>query len=265
MYQGNIIQVKNIFKDFTVGGQVLPVLKDITLDVKSGEFIVIIGPSGCGKSTLLHSLLGLEEPTKGEVYYKGLNIYIKENRDAVPQIRKNDLGIIYQQPNWIKSLNVLENIAFPLLLLGYERKFAMAQASELLEMIEMTYWANHNPNELSSGQQQRIALCRAIIINPEMVIADEPTGNLDFASGQQLMQLLADLCTERKKTIIMVTHDMVYIKYATKIVRMLDGKITGLYGKDDVAALYEELNKETQNFYNNAGLVNYDKRHINEV
>lgn len=237
-----IIKIENLSKSFHVGTGEVSVLKDISFEINAGDFLIIFGPSGCGKSTLLHSILGLEEPTKGNVYFSGKSLYDGTTEDDRSEFRKTHVGMVYQQPNWIRSLNVLENMAFPLLLLGKERKIAFDKAKIILEVVEMIDWAEYIPTELSSGQQQRISLARALITNPEVIIADEPTGNLDFESGQELMEILADLNKMQNKTIVMVTHDMEYFKFAKRAVRMLDGSIAEAYeGEEDKNGLLAKI------------------------
>lgn len=237
----SIIEVQDVYKSFKVGVQDVEVLKGVTFQVNDGDFVVIFGPSGSGKSTLLHILLGLEIPTKGSVTLVGEDIYSYRTEDDRAVLRKQLIGMVYQQPNWIRSLNVSENVAFPLLLLGTDKNIALEKAYELLDKVEMRAWAEYVPTELSGGQQQRIALARSLINNPEIIIADEPTGNLDFKSGQDMMQLLQDLNSNENRTIVMVTHDLEYIRYAKSIVRMLDGKILKIYSDDEKGALLEEL------------------------
>lgn len=219
-----VISVSNVFKSFQVGKQQVQILKDVSLKVHRGDFLVIFGPSGCGKSTLLHVLLGLEKPTKGEITIDGHKLYTY-NEDQIADFRKEHVGMVYQQPHWIKSLTVVENIAFPLTLMQIDEKTRLEKARELLKMVKMEEWADYLPSELSSGQQQRISLARALISNPDFIIADEPTGNLDFESGVQLMQLLGNINATTNKTVLMVTHDLEYMKYAKTAVRMLDGQI----------------------------------------
>ena len=177
-----IISVQHVSKSFHVGTQDVPVLKDISFEVKPLDFLIIFGPSGCGKSTLLHTILGLEEPSQGNVYFLGKNLYDGITEDDRADFRKVHAGMVYQQPNWIRSLTVVENVAFPLLLLGQDKYQNLEKAREILKTVEMLDWQNYIPNELSSGQQQRVALARALITNPEVIIADEPTGNLDYES-----------------------------------------------------------------------------------
>ena len=226
-----IIQVENISKTFRIGQQDVQILTDISFTINEGDFVIIFGPSGCGKSTLLHTILGLEPPSTGRVSFLGMNIYDQTTEDDRNDFRKKHVGMVYQQANWIKALTVKENVAFPLLLLGKEEVEAYQKAVELLGQIGMSDWAEYVPTELSSGQQQRVALMRAMINDPSVVIADEPTGNLDYESGQMLMQYLHDINKNQGKTIVMVTHDLEYIKYAKTVVQMLDGKVVKTYNE----------------------------------
>ncbi len=236
-----VISAKNITKTFKVGVQDVPVLKGISFDIERGDFAVILGPSGCGKSTLLHILLGLEYPSTGVVSLLGKNLYKDTTEDDRSEYRKKNLGMIYQQPNWIKSFNVMDNIRFPLLLSGTAKDKTLAKANTALSLVNMTQWAFYLPSELSGGQQQRIAFARAIITDPELIIADEPTGNLDYTSGQQIMELMQSFCQEKKRTILMVTHDLEYLKYANKTIRILDGKVVGLYGAKETQTLASQV------------------------
>ncbi len=220
-----IITATDIVKVFKVGMQDVQVLKSVTLEVDDGDFMIIFGPSGCGKSTLLHIILGLESPTTGKVMFSGSDMYTSTTEDDRSTIRKQLVGMVYQQPNWIKSLKVAENVGFPLMLLGHEKTEAYQKAVEVLKSVSMQDWADYYPTELSSGQQQRVALARSLINDPKIIIADEPTGNLDYEAGQEMMQLLYDVNKNQGKTIIMVTHDLEYMKFAKTAVRMLDGQI----------------------------------------
>jgi len=226
-----IIKIHDLSKSFLVGNQKVPVLKGINFEIKADDFLIIFGPSGCGKSTLLHTILGLEDPSSGYISYMGKDIYEKAmerptSEDERSDFRKENIGMVYQQANWIKSLNVLENVAFPLMLIGIKKEEREKKAREILTDVGMINWANYLPMQLSSGQQQKVSLGRALISNPRIIIADEPTGNLDFDSGQELMKLLTKLNKEMKKTIVMVTHDLEYLKFAKTTVKMFDGKIT---------------------------------------
>jgi putative ABC transport system ATP-binding protein len=249
MMTNAIIQVHHVSKSFHVGKQDVPVLKDISFEVYPNDFCVIFGPSGCGKSTLLHTILGLEAPTTGTCIFLSKGLYDGMDEDARSDFRKNHVGMVYQQPNWIKSLTVLENVAFPLILMGKPKADTMEKASMMLGVMGMGEWSGYAPTELSSGQQQKVALARALVTNPEVIIADEPTGNLDFESGQELMQLLVTLNKEQGKTILMVTHDLEYLKFAKTVVKMFDGTIAEEYAEKDKERLLQEMKGKRGNGY----------------
>lgn len=239
----SILQVTDVTKTFKVGEQDIQVLKGISFDMDDGDFVVLTGPSGCGKSTLLHIILGLEPPTSGKVVFASEDIYSYPNEDSRSEFRKKHVGMVYQQANWVKSLTVLENVAFPLMLLGHDDSFAFGKAMEVLHQVGMYDWRDYIPTELSSGQQQRISLARAIVNNPIIIVADEPTGNLDYESGKQMMELLRNLNTELGKAVIMVTHDLEYVKYANKAIRMLDGNLTDILEGEAKAKIFENVVK----------------------
>lgn len=222
--QAPTVEVKNLNKSFLVGNAESQILKEINLRVDFGEFVIIFGPSGCGKSTLLNTILGLEQPTSGNVYVMGQDIYaLDEDKRAI--FRRQKFGVVYQQPNWIKSLNVMENVAFPLNIAGVSTFRAARKAKEILYLFNLDKFEKYYPMELSGGQQQKLSTCRALVTNPWIVLADEPTGNLDTATAADLMCDFKVLNEESKRTIIMVTHNLDYERYATKIVHMEDGLI----------------------------------------
>ena len=218
-----VITAKNINKSFKVGPEIVHVLKDISIELESSNISIIIGPSGCGKSTLLHILLGLEKPDEGEVLINGNDIYSYEE-GAMNRFRRKNIGMVYQHPNWVKSISVLENVALPFIINGEDVLQARVKAKELIDSIGMIEFINYSPVDLSSGQQQKIAFVRSLMNDPSIIIADEPTGNLDKDSGMELMNLLI---AQKKmgKTILMVTHNLDYSKYADKLIEMVDGKI----------------------------------------
>jgi putative ABC transport system ATP-binding protein len=226
-----IITVNGLNKSYNVGGDKISVLKNINLEIFPGEFVVIFGPSGCGKSTLLNTIIGLEPPTTGHVKVQGRNIY-NLDEDGKILFRQKNFGVVYQQSNWLKSLNVIENVAFSLDIIGNSHKRSLAQAKSSLTLAGIESHAKYKPTELSGGQQAKVAICRAIITNPPIILADEPTGNLDTASAISIMQRFEMLNREYKRTIVMVTHNPVYFEYATKIINMMDGKISSINVKD---------------------------------
>lgn len=236
-----IIEIRAVTKFFTVKSQSVQVLHTMNLSIHKGEFVALFGPSGCGKSTLLHITLGLEKPTGGLVLYRGKDIYLL-NEDNRAKMRKRTIGMVYQQSNWIKALSVIENVAFMGSLLGYSRHQAIAMAQEQLNRVGMLEWADYRPTELSSGQQQKVSLARALLSDPDIIIADEPTGNLDYRSGVELMEQFSALAAAGK-TILMVTHNIDNVDYTTQVVQMFDGKIVGVNKtkEEDVKKLKLEI------------------------
>ncbi|KXK09255.1 MAG: Lipoprotein-releasing system ATP-binding protein LolD [Microgenomates bacterium OLB23] len=221
------IKATNITKTFRVGDEDVQVLKEINLEIQKGDFAIIFGPSGSGKSTLLHALLGLEAPTTGNILIEGKDFYaMTEDERAI--YRRHRVGMIYQQALWINSLNVCDNVTFALNLLDYNSEMIAQKGDAVLKMVGMENWASHRPTELSSGQQQKISLARAMVIDPVLMVADEPTGNLDTVSGLNLMQTFLDI-NAKGITIIMITHDLDYLKYATKLIHVLDGSVVEVY------------------------------------
>lgn len=218
-----LLEIKNLKKSFKVGNQDILVLKGLNVSIYRGDFVLIFGPSGCGKSTLLHCMLGLEGPTEGKVMVEGKDYY-QWDEDRRSIYRKQNVGMIYQQPLWVKALNVIDNVALPLRLQGIEDEEAIRKAKKALESVEMQEWADYTPTELSSGQQQKVSLARAGVIDPILIAADEPTGNLDTISGENLMKTLLDY-SAAGKTVLVITHDLEYLKYASRIFHMIDGEI----------------------------------------
>lgn len=224
-----VIHVKDLRKSFRVGGKPVPILHNINLTIAGGEFVVIFGPSGCGKSTLLNTIIGLERPTTGTVYIHGRNIFRLSNSDQA-RLRNKTFGMLYQQSHWIASLDVLENVCFPLMISGHDLQRAFAKAEHFLSLVGMEKYRHYHPAELSGGQQQKVGLARSLITNPEILVADEPTGNLDTKSGWEVIRLLQGFMAEherdeRPKVIIMVTHNVNYVGVATQRLAMEDGHI----------------------------------------
>lgn len=234
-----VVKVKDLDKTFIVADGNVNVLKKISFEINEGEFAIIYGPSGCGKSTLLHTILGLEQPTSGSINVLNRDLYSNYSEDSMAEFRINNIGMVYQQSNWVKAVSVVENVALPLAILGLEYEERIEKAKKMLDSIHMLAWANYHPSELSSGQQQKVALARALITNPKIIIADEPTGNLDFESGEELMNLLKSLSVEHGKTILMVTHDLEYLKHGTKAIRLLDGQVQSIFSPNEDT---EEMN-----------------------
>lgn len=218
------IEAVNIIKEFSVGGTANRVLKDLSLEVMQGEFVSIMGQSGSGKSTLLYILGGLDRPTKGKVLMNGTDIS-HFNDEKMSIIRRRNIGFVFQFYNLIPNLNVEENIMLPLLLDGKKMKAYKGQLDKILGIVGLEDRRKHTPRELSGGQQQRVAIARALIGNPEILFADEPTGNLDSKTGAEIMKLLKDINKKIGQTIIMVTHSREAAGCSDRIITVQDGAI----------------------------------------
>lgn len=218
------VEGKHIMKDFRLGNTITKVLKDVSLQVMQGEFVSIMGPSGSGKSTLLYILGGLDAPTGGSVRLGGTDISHLDD-EKMSRIRRQNIGFVFQFYNLIPNLNVEENIMLPLLLDGKKMRDYRKQLNHMLEVVGLSDRRRHTPRELSGGQQQRVAIARALIGSPEILFADEPTGNLDSKTGAEIMQLLYDINRESGQTIIMVTHSPEAAKSSNRIITVRDGVI----------------------------------------
>lgn len=220
-----IIQLKDVSLVHNLGqSNEMTALKNINLEVYSGEYLVVFGPSGCGKSTLLYSMSGMEVPTKGEVVVAKQE-FKTMSQDQFVSIRRSWMGTIFQAYNLIPSLNVLDNVILPQTFAGYSQGIRKRKATDLLEKMHIVHLAKRYPSQLSGGQQQRVAIARALIFNPPILLADEPVGNLDSESAALVMNLLAELNEKGQKTIILVTHEPYHLQYAHRIIYMKDGKI----------------------------------------
>lgn len=217
-----ILRVENLTKIYGEGTNKVVALDNVSFNVEKGEFVAIVGASGSGKSTLLHLLGGVDKPTKGKVYVDGKDIY-ELSEDQLAIFRRREVGLIYQFYNLIPILNVEENITLPLEL--DNRKIDKNDLNELLKRLGMHNRRTHLPNELSGGQQQRASIGRALITHPAIILADEPTGNLDSKSSDEIVELLRQTNKEYKQTIIMITHNMEIAKNADRIIEIEDGHI----------------------------------------
>ncbi len=219
-----LIEASHVNKDFNLNNQVLSVLKDINFEVPDGSFTIIHGPSGSGKTTLLNTITGMEAPTSGTVKYEDKDIYeLKEGELA--HFRAKTMGIVYQSNYWVQSLSVLENVALPLYFLGYDRANAEREALESLRRVSMEQHKDTLPTLLSGGEQQRVAMARALVSNPTYIVADEPTGNLDSKNGNSIIELLQYFHQKLDRTIILVTHNESYLKYGTQVLSLKDGRV----------------------------------------
>lgn len=216
-----ILKIEKLSKIYGKGDAEVIALNDISFEVEEGEFIAITGPSGSGKSTLLHTIAGLEKPSSGTVYFYDKDIY-KMNKKDLTILRRQKIGIIYQFYNLIPTLTVEENILLPIEL--DRKKVDKEKLENILKFLNLENRKKHLPNELSGGQQQKVAIGRALMINPTIILADEPTGNLDTKSSSEIIQLLQKANKEYKQTIIMITHNLEIAKLADRIIHIEDGK-----------------------------------------
>ncbi len=219
-----ILRVENLTKIYGKGSTEVVALDNVSFSVQKGEFVAIVGASGSGKSTLLHLLGGVDRPTSGKVYIDGKDIYDFDD-DKLAIFRRRQVGLIYQFYNLIPILNVEENITLPLSL--DNREVNQQKLEELLNVLGLSERRNHLPNELSGGQQQRTSIGRALITNPTIILADEPTGNLDTKASDEIVELLKKSNWDYNQTIIMITHNMEIAKYADRIIQIEDGRIVG--------------------------------------
>lgn len=217
------IEIKNIVMKFRSELVETTALNDVSLSVEEGEFIAVMGPSGCGKSTLLNILGLLENPTSGQYLLDGEEVSQKSESARI-DLRKGRIGFVFQSFNLIDDLTVTENIEMPLLYMGLPSSERKRRVEDALQRMGIAHRAQHFPNQLSGGQQQRVAIARAVVSNPSVILADEPTGNLDSKNGQEVMELLSQLNREGT-TIVMVTHSQRDAGYATRIVNLFDGQI----------------------------------------
>lgn len=220
----NVVDVKNLVKNYSRGDQKVLALQGVSFNVQKGQFISVMGPSGSGKSTLLHLLGGLDLITSGEVLIDGQSL-AKMNDKELSKFRRLKLGFIFQFFNLLPTMTALENVALPLLLDGASLANVEKKALDLLNYLGLSHRVHHFPDQLSGGEMQRVAIARALVSDPALILADEPTGNLDSKTGQSVLELLRQLTKERMQTIIMVTHSKEAAQFGNKLIEMRDGKI----------------------------------------
>lgn len=218
-----MIKTEKLSMLFTTEEVQTKALNEVTLHVEQGEFVAIMGPSGCGKSTLLNILGTLDSPTSGSYFFEGKQVD-KMNENQLTALRKNNLGFIFQSFNLIDELTVYENVELPLVYMGIKTAQRKEKVNKVLEKVNLLHRANHYPQQLSGGQQQRVAIARAVVTDCKLLLADEPTGNLDSVNGVEVMELLSEL-NRQGTTIIIVTHSQRDATYAHRIIRLLDGQI----------------------------------------
>ncbi|MGQ4870577.1 MAG: ABC transporter ATP-binding protein [Candidatus Thorarchaeota archaeon] len=221
-----IIQAIDVNKEYGRGKKTVAALKDVNLEIFPGEFVAVVGPSGCGKSTLLHVLSGLEAPTSGRVLIDGVDVTLISERD-MPKLRAQKIGFVFQSFLLIEDLTAFENVEavlWPSKEIPKEKQEAMAL--EVLREVDMLERKDHFPRQMSGGEQQRVAIARALVNSPPILFCDEPTGNLDSKTGENILKIIARLNKEKKMTVVLVTHNEDLVKYAKRVLRMKDGRIT---------------------------------------
>lgn len=236
-----VIQVKNLYKIYRVGDEKVRALNGVDFTINRGEFCAIVGTSGSGKSTLLNMLAGLEKPTKGEIIIAGEHME-KKTENQLVKFRREHIGFIFQSFNLLGTLNAVENVALPLTFQGVEKKKRLKRAEEVIKLVGLTKHKHHRPTQMSGGQQQRVGVARALVVNPEIIFADEPTGNLDSNTSKEVMELMQKVVSEQKQTLVMVTHDNHLASFADRIFHIRDGKIIKIENKKEGIVEYEAEN-----------------------
>lgn len=221
------LEVRDVKKSYHMGKVLVPALRRISFHVEEGEFLSIFGPSGSGKSTLLHLMSGLDRPDEGEIIIDGSNI-LRLSDDKLSELRLTKVGFVFQFFNLLPRLTALRNVELPLTIAGVLEKESLRRAKEMLKLVGLEKRMNHRPPELSGGEQQRVAVARALINNPKIVLADEPTGNLDTKTGWEIVQLMKKLNKEKSQTFVVVTHDPHVAEAADRIIHLKDGLIEGI-------------------------------------
>lgn len=225
-YGKPIIEFDNIWKVYKMDKVNVPALRGLSFTIRKGELVGIVGPSGCGKSTCMHIIGTLDLPTKGQYLLDGRDV-TKLSQEELARLRGKKIGFIFQTFNLIPTLTAMQNVELPMIFQGINPEIRKKRAVELLKIVNLSNRINHHPAELSGGERQRVAVARALANDPEIVLADEPTGNLDSKTGKEIMDLLISLHDVHKKTVIIVTHDLNIAKGLHRIIHLIDGKVVG--------------------------------------
>lgn len=227
-----VIQVKKLYKIYRVGENKVRALNGVDLTIYRGEFCSIVGTSGSGKSTMLNMLAGLEKPTKGEIVIAGQHLE-KMSENELVKFRREHVGFIFQSFNLLGTMDAVENVALPLMFRGVPKKERLEKADKMLDLVGLSKHKDHRPNEMSGGQQQRVGVARALVLDPEIIFADEPTGNLDSNTSAEVMRLMQKVVRERNQTLVMVTHDNHLASFADRIFHIIDGQIVKIEDNRD--------------------------------
>jgi putative ABC transport system ATP-binding protein len=228
-----LLCLENVWKIYRMGDVEVPALRGVSVEIKKGDFVAIIGASGSGKSTMMNLIGCLDIPSKGSIYLKSQDISIISESDLA-QLRGRTIGFIFQLYNLIPSMTAFENVMLPLEFLEYNDRDAAKRTREILALVGLSDKMHHRPSQLSGGQQQRVSIARSLVSDPEIILADEPTGALDSVTGREVLEMLHRLWKEQGKTIIMVTHDLNLAKYARTTIELKDGKILGISENNEV-------------------------------
>ncbi|GGG86733.1 macrolide ABC transporter ATP-binding protein [Parapedobacter pyrenivorans] len=239
MSQQPLIEITDIGRKYVIGAETIHALKSVTLNINKGEFVALMGPSGSGKSTLMNILGCLDTPTRGEYILNGINVSDMTD-DELAEVRNKEIGFVFQTFNLLPRSTSLDNVALPLVYAGYSKSKRSEMAQKVLESVGLGNRVDHKPNELSGGQRQRVAVARALINNPSIILADEPTGNLDTKTSVEIMALLEEIHSNGN-TIILVTHEEDIAQHAHRIVRMRDGLIEDDYLNNDIKSVSPRL------------------------
>ncbi|MBQ8924208.1 MAG: ABC transporter ATP-binding protein [Lachnospiraceae bacterium] len=235
-----VIHTEDLYKIYNVGDEKLHALDGVSFDIYEGEFVAIVGTSGSGKSTLLNMLAGLERPTKGSITVAGRRIdRLKE--EQLVRFRRERVGFIFQSFNLIGTMNAVENVSMPLTFKGISKAKRLARANEMLDMVGLSKHKKHRPNQMSGGQQQRVGVARALVVNPSIIFADEPTGNLDSNTTKEILELMRSLVNEQHKTLVMVTHDRNLANVADRVIQIRDGRIKKIEVNEKKEIIEDEL------------------------
>lgn len=234
-----MIRVKNLYKIYKVGTNKVYALNGVDATIYKGEFCAIVGPSGSGKSTMLNMLAGLEKPTKGEIVVAGKHIE-RMSENQLVAFRRENVGFVFQSYNLLQQLNAVENVALPLSFRGVPRRIRNERAKKYLKLVGLEKQMKHMANAMSGGQQQRVGIARALVVDPKIIFADEPTGNLDSRTTKEVLELMRRIVREQSQTLVMVTHDNDIAAFADRQFRIVDGKIVDIVAADRTAEKQEE-------------------------
>ena len=235
-----VIRVRNLYKLYHLGEETVRALDGVDFEIQKGEFCAIVGTSGSGKTTLLNMLAGLEKPTKGEVVISGCHLE-RMNEEQLVSFRRRRVGFIFQAYQLIASMDAEENVALPLSFRGMKKSERTLRARRMLDRVMLGKYRKHFPNQMSGGQQQRVGVARALVSDPEIIFADEPTGNLDSRTSREIMSLMQKVVREQGCTLVMVTHDPQLASWADRIIKVIDGKIVSIEVKKKESTEDEEM------------------------